>query len=105
VSLKRCRPRDDGPTPLQWLLIELAAMPGCEATKARMIELLRRMVGQRLRLTRRDLVQPEREQVARAMLAGGMSATEARRRLAALYGVSRDIAERLVTAALQSGAR
>ena len=99
MSVKRCKP-STGPTPGQWLLLELQTLPGCEDTKARVFELLRRFAGQRLRLTRRDLVQPDRERAASAMLAAGLTATEARRRLAGLYEVSQDTAERIMSKAL-----
>jgi hypothetical protein len=91
---------DTGPSPLQWLLAELDRMPGCARTKAGVRALLASMVGQRLTMTRRDLVRPQQRQLARALLDAGFSAQQTRAELVARLALGRDTAERLVTAAL-----
>lgn len=91
---------DTGPTALQWLLIELDRLPGCSRTKARVHDLLRALVGQRVHMARRDLVLPQRRRLARALIDAGYTAQQARGELVARCGFSRDSAERLVTAAL-----
>lgn len=91
---------DDGPTPIQWLLAELDALPGCQVTKARVLALLRKMAGQRLQLTRRDLVVAERVRLALRMLDSGLTATQTRHQLAARCHCSRYTAERAVKEAL-----
>ncbi|MFM2057910.1 MAG: hypothetical protein RLY71_2295 [Pseudomonadota bacterium] len=94
-----------GPTALQWFLAELDRAQGCERTKGRVRQILRSMTGQRLFVTRRDLVQPERMREARALLDAGFTPTEARRELAARHGFGPRTAERLVAAALDERAR
>ena len=90
----------EGPTPLQWLLIELEALPGCQVTKARVLALLRRMAGQRLQLRRRDLLLAERVRLASVLMDSGLTVTETRHQLAARCQCSRDTAERAVKQAL-----
>ena len=104
MTVARSNDNNSGPTPLQWLLIELDAIPGCIRTKDRMRTLLRGMVGQRMRLTQRDLVRPEAVRVARKLLDAGLSPTEARRALVGRLLISRDRAERLVMLALSERA-
>lgn len=91
---------DTGPSPLQWLLAELDRMPGCLRTKAGVRALLASMVGQRVTMTRRDLVRPQQRQLARALLDAGFSAQRTRAELVVRLGLGRDTAERLVTATL-----
>lgn len=98
------KPDDDGPNPLQWFMAELDRRPGCERTKEMVRELLRGMTGQRLFVTRRDLLQPERLRAARALLDAGFTPTEARREMVARCGFSRDTAERVVGTALRERA-
>lgn len=93
----------DGPTPLQWLLGEIERMGGCADTKANVLALLRAAAGQRLYVSKRDVVAPFRVAQARALLATGVPATEVRRRMAIRFECSQDTAERIVLQALQHG--
>lgn len=95
---------EDGPTPLQWMLSELDSIKGCDRTKQAVREVLRGMVGQRVYITRRDLVQPAKKLVARRLIETGFTAPEARAELVARLGVSRRTAERLVSDALAARA-
>jgi len=98
------KPDDAGPNALQWFLSELDRRPGCERTKDMVRDLLRGMAGQRLFITRRELLQPERLRAARALLDAGFTPTEARREMVARCGFSRDTAERVVGTALRERA-
>lgn len=87
-------------TPFEWLVSEIERMPGCSATKRAMLALLRRAAGQRLYVARRVIVAPHRLSTARALLGAGLTPTETRARLAAVFECSADTAERIVTQAV-----
>jgi hypothetical protein len=93
-------PDDTGPGPLQWFLAELDRRPGCTATKEMVLELLRSMIGQRLRITSRDLVQPDRLRAVRKLLDSGMDRAQIVHRCAALFDITPRHASSLVTQAL-----
>lgn len=97
--------REEGPSALQWLLAELDALKGCDRTKEGVRVILRSMVGQRVYVTRRDLVQPAQQAVARRLIDTGFSTTEARDELRARLGVSERTAQRLVANALHARAQ
>lgn len=96
---------DEGPSTLQWFLDELDRSPGKWITKDRVRHILRSMTGQRLTVTKREMVKPERMRIAVELIGSGITATEARYRLAIKLGVSKRTAERLVDAALSERAR
>lgn len=97
----RRKHRGKGFTELQELLRELDRMPGCEHTKRGVRDLLRRAAGLRMYLARSDLVQPYRIDQACHLLDMGCHPTEVRARIVLRFGVSRDTAERVVSAALR----
>lgn len=95
---------DPGPTPLQCFLAELDRMPGCGRTKARVLELLRRMTGQRIFVSRRDVHLPEIARIARALIDAGFSVAQAKAELSARCGLGRTQARRYVVQALNARA-
>lgn len=92
---------DLGPAAGEWLLQELERMEGCEATKAKVRDLLRRMAGQRVWLPKSLLVAPERVRLVLTMLNVGFTPSQARRELQARTRISRASAQRVVTDALR----
>lgn len=96
--------QDAGPTPLQWLLLEIDRTPGATVSKARLRAILRGMAGQRIFVTRRELHLPEMRQLAAGLLNAGLSCAEAARLLAEQTGLSRRHAHRHVVWALNERA-
>lgn len=92
---------DLGPAAGEWLLHELDQLEGCEITKAKVRDLLRRMAGQRVWLPKSLLVAPERIRLVLAMLDAGFTPTQARQELRARIRISRATAKRVVTEALR----
>lgn len=96
---------DIGPSPLQWLLLEVERSPDFGPRgRARLELLLSRMVGSRIYVTKRDIRRPEWSRVARAMLDGGSTYAEAWQALALRCGLKRNTAQRIVSAALSQRA-
>lgn len=96
--------QDAGPTPLQWLLLEIDRTPGATVSKARLRAILRGMAGQRIFVTRRELHLPELRHTARRLLDTGLTCAEAARLLAEQAGLSRRHAQRHVVWALNERA-
>lgn len=92
---------DLGPAAGEWLLHELDRLQGCEITKAKVRDLLRRMAGQRVWLPKSLLIAPERIRLVLAMLEVGFTPTQARRELQARTRISSSSAQRVVTEALR----
>lgn len=88
----------DGPNDIQWLMAEMErAGVGAKARERLLLVLAQIVQGRGLR--RAELKAALRAHVTSSLLAQG-SATEARRRLPALMGVSKATAERWVSSAL-----
>lgn len=77
--------QDDAPTDLQLLLLEVQRLDGCEATKARVLRLLKAQAGRVIRFTHRDLTRPDQVAKARALLDAGTPTPVVRDRLRQLY--------------------
>lgn len=95
---------DAGPTPLQWLLLEIERTPGPAVSKERLRDILRGMAGQRIFVTRRDLHLPDVRRLARGLLGAGLPCADAAAALAAQTGLSRRHAHRHVVWALNERA-
>ena len=91
---------DTGPTPLQWFLAELDKRVGDEIARRQVVDLLESMVGQRLVITRRDIVRPGLVDAARRMLDAGSTPSQVRVLIATRATVSRPTASRIVSEAL-----
>ena len=98
------RHSDAGPSPLQWFLAEIDRLPGNVLAKQEVRRILRRMVGQRMHLSRRDLVHPEMHRIARDLMAAGHSPKQTRKNLAVRSKCSHQTAGRIVTRALNARA-
>ncbi len=96
--------KNEGPTPLEWFLAELARVDGCETTKRKVRTLLGRMAGQQLYLSKAVLQHRERVRAAVVLLDSGVSATKTRADIASRFKVTARTAERIVTKALNERA-
>jgi hypothetical protein len=99
-------PIDDEITDLQWLLLELDRIDGCAHTKALAKAVVRSMAGRRVYFALYALENPEKVNVARALLDVGAPMVQVRNRLVAGgYCDSHDTAYRIIRKALdQRGA-
>ncbi len=91
---------DNGPTPSQWFLLELQRMEGCPHTKMRVRDLLRRLAGQRLYLSREVVKTPFRVEAAMVLLDSGMGRGQVTAHIKNRFEVSHRTATRTVMAAI-----
>ena len=91
---------DNGPTPSQWFLLELQRMEGCPHTKMRVRDLLRRLAGQRLYLSREVVEAPLRAEAAMVLLDSGMHRGQVTAHIQHRFGVTHRTATRTVVAAI-----
>lgn len=92
-------PDPDEVTDLQWLLLEVQRIQGCEATKAEFVRLLKGQAGKTIHFTHRVLTRPDQMARARQLLANN-PVPVARDRLCAQYGISIMTAYRWIQQAL-----
>lgn len=91
---------------LEWLLLEVDRLPGCEATKRAVKALLSAQAGRRVYFSKKVLVRPQQVDRARQMMDAGASVVQARDRLLGA-GVcqSERVAYRLIALALAQRGR
>lgn len=85
---------------LEWFVLEVQRMEGCEVTKARMLELIKAQRGKVIRFTFRTLIKPEQVQRARQLIDAGNCTATVRDALICAYGCSRRHAYNLIQEAL-----
>ena len=96
-------PRETGEvSELQWFLTELERIDGCERTKAQVLRLVKRLEGQVIRFTHRELSRPDRVRRARELLDAGNCKTTVRDALVRSYGCSPRHAYDLIQEALNA---
>lgn len=97
--------RPDEVSDLEWLLLEIQRIEGCEATKAQVLKLVKTLAGRVIRFTHKVLTRPDQVQRARELLEAGNLTSTVRDRLCAAYGCCPRTAYNLIQAALnQRGA-
>ena len=77
--------RPDEVTDLEWFLLEVERMDGCERTKAQLIQLIKSLAGRSIYLSYRALVRPDQVRRARELLDAGNPMPLVRDRLCELY--------------------
>ena len=73
---------------LEWLLLEIGRIKGCEATKAKFVALLKAQAGRRIYFSHKCLTRPEQVAMALRLLNQGEAAPVVRDRLVATFGLS-----------------
>lgn len=90
---------------LEWLLLEVQRIDGCEATKAQVLRLLKAQAGKVIRFSHRILTRPDQVRWARQLLDAGEPTPVVRDRLRARYGCCSVTAYTLIQKAIdQRGA-
>lgn len=89
----------DEPTAFTVLLAELERLPGCEATKRRVIRLIASHAGERMYVTLRETLRREQVATVRRLLPLYPIRGDLARRIAALYQVSESTAWRIMARA------
>lgn len=92
--------RPDEVSDLEWFLLEIERMDGCKATKARFVQLIKALAGQRIYLSARVLVRPDQVRRARELLDAGNPTPVVRERLRELYGYCPATAYNLISKAI-----
>lgn len=92
--------RPDEVSDLEWFLLEIERMDGCKATKARFVQLIKALAGQRIYLSARVLVRPDQVRRARELLDAGNPTPVVRERLRELYGCCPATAYNLISKAI-----
>lgn len=91
-------------TDLEWLLLELERIDGCEDTKRRVMALLQAQVGRVIRFTFRALIRPDQVRMATRLLDQRTPVREIRDRLVVAYGCSPRHAYNVIGQALRDRA-
>lgn len=87
---------------LEWLLIEIERIQGCEATKRQVMAVLKAQTGKVIRFTYRALVRPDQVAHARKMLDEHLPTATIRDRLMTAHGCSVRHAYTLIQNAVES---
>lgn len=93
--------RPDEVSDLEWFLLEIQRIDGCERTKEKLMALVKAQAGRVIRFTSRALTRPDQVQRARELLEAGNPMPVVRDRLCALYHCAPRSAYRLIEKALQ----
>lgn len=93
--------RPDEVSDLEWFLLEVERMDGCERTKAQFIQLIKAQAGRVIRFSYRVLVRPDQVQRARELLDAGNPMPLVRDRLCDLYGLRHRAAYYLIARAIR----
>lgn len=92
--------RPDEVSDLEWFVLEVQRINGCERTKAAVLELIKAQRGKVIRFTYRVLVRPDQVRRARQLIEAGNSTPTVRDALISAYGCSTRHAYNLIQEAL-----
>jgi len=92
--------RPDEVSELEWLLLEIQRIDGCQRTKDAVLTLIKAQAGKVIRFTYRVLTRPDHVQRARQLLDAGNCTPTVRDALVVAYGCSTRHAYHLIQEAL-----
>lgn len=92
--------RPDEVSDLEWFVLEVQRIDGCEATKAQVLRLIKAQAGRVIRFTHRVLTRPDQVQRARQLMDAGNCTATVRDALVCAYGCSTRHAYNLIQEAL-----